>query len=63
LSSALDLSAAQIKYAVLSAVFAARRAQNNLTMEHLIRGVDAELMKAGRILSEKDMERIRRHGV
>jgi SpoVK/Ycf46/Vps4 family AAA+-type ATPase len=54
--AALDLTGAQIKYAVLAAVAAARRDGGAVTAAHLLRGVDRELQKDGRSLSERERE-------
>ena len=57
LASTVELTGAQIKYAVLAAVFAARREKTALGMKHLLRGIDRELMKEGRVLSQRERER------
>ncbi|MBK8019987.1 MAG: ATP-binding protein [Chloroflexi bacterium] len=57
----LDLTGAQIKYAVLSAIFAARRDGRPLASEHLVRGLERELSKEGRLLSENERARWFRH--
>lgn len=54
----LELTGAQIKFAVLAAVFVAKRERNPLAMSHLLRGVDRELMKEGRTLSGRERERL-----
>lgn len=58
LASDLELTGAQIKYAVLAALFAAKRDREPLAMKHLLRGLDRELMKEGRPLSGRDRERL-----
>jgi SpoVK/Ycf46/Vps4 family AAA+-type ATPase len=58
----LELTGAQIKFAVLAALFAARRDGKPLAMVHLLRGVDRELMKEGRALSGRERERLIRRG-
>ncbi|MCP5104642.1 MAG: AAA family ATPase [bacterium] len=60
LASDLELTGAQIKFAVLSAVFVARREGEGLSMSHLLQGVDRELMKQGRALSSRERERLDR---
>jgi ATP-dependent 26S proteasome regulatory subunit len=60
LASDLELTGAQIKFAVLSAVFVARREGKGLSMSHLLQGVDRELMKQGRALSSRERERLDR---
>ena len=57
LADALDMTGAQIKYAALSALFAARRERAPLSFTHILHGVDRELAKEGRPLSPKDKER------
>ncbi len=58
LASDLEFTGAQIKYAVLTAVFAARKESKGLSMSHLLQGVDRELMKQGRALSTRERERL-----
>lgn len=58
LATGLELTGAQIKYAVLTALFASEREGKPLGLKHLLRGVDRELMKEGRVLSERDRERL-----
>lgn len=58
LGSDLELTGAQIKFAVLAAVFIARREGKGLSMSHLLQGVDRELMKQGRALSIRERERL-----
>jgi len=58
LASDLELTGAQIKYAVLAALFVAKRDSEPLAMKHLLRGLDRELMKEGRPLSGRDRERL-----
>ena len=62
LAAELELTGAQIKFAVLSATFIARRDQKPLVMPHLLRGIDRELMKEGRSLSERERGRLLRWG-
>ena len=54
----LELTGAQIKFAVLAAIFVAKRDRKSLGMAHLLRGVDRELMKEGRALSGRERERL-----
>jgi hypothetical protein len=58
LASQLELTGAQIKYAVLTGVFAARRAGAGLRAEHLLRGLDREMAKEGRALSDRERARL-----
>ena len=60
LAADLELTGAQIKFAVLAAIFVAKRDRKPLAMSHLLRGVDRELMKEGRALSERERERLLR---
>lgn len=57
----LELSGAQIKYAVLNGVFAARRDRAPLSAAHIVQGVERELWKEGRGLSAADRERLVAH--
>ncbi|MDL1901450.1 ATP-binding protein, partial [Anaerolineae bacterium CFX9] len=54
----LELTGAQIKFAVLSALFTARREERPLSTEHLLRGLDRELSKEGRALNERERARL-----
>ena len=56
LAEGLDSTGAQIKLAVLTGLFAARRDDDELRAEHLVRGVERELMKDGRGLGPRDRE-------
>lgn len=58
----LDLTGAQIKSAVLSGALHARRRGEPLSVDHVLTGIDRELMKEGRALSERERERLRHHG-
>lgn len=58
LSNAIELTGAQIKYAVLAGLFAARSYGQVLGMGHLLRGVERELMKEGRGLSERERKKV-----
>jgi SpoVK/Ycf46/Vps4 family AAA+-type ATPase len=62
IANGIELTGAQIKYAVLAAVFTARRDRQPLDMKHILRGVDRELMKEGRVLTERERERLQVHG-
>ncbi|HEY5957815.1 MAG TPA: ATP-binding protein [Polyangiaceae bacterium] len=62
LAKSLDLSGAQIKHAVLSALFDARQRNDSLKLSHLRHGSSRELLKEGRGISPKDWERIERSG-
>lgn len=54
LANVVELGGAEIKYALLAALFAARQDGAPLDRHHLIRGIDRELTKDGRGLSERD---------
>jgi hypothetical protein len=58
LASAIEMSGAQIKFAVLAALFAARRSGGAVGAEHLVRGVERELIKVGRSLTESERRRL-----
>jgi hypothetical protein len=57
-ASAVDVSGAQIKLAVLAALFGARREGGPVSARHLANGVARELLKDGRSLSVRDRERL-----
>ena len=60
LSEGVDLSGAQIKNAVLAAIFIARRDRRAFAIDHLLRGIDRELGKEGRVVNEREKSRLRR---
>jgi hypothetical protein len=62
LAETLDLSGAQIKLALLAAIFAARQAGQPLALAHFLGGIERELGKEGRGIEANDRERIARHG-
>ena len=61
LSTGLDATGAQIKYAVLGALFEAQREGAPLGPGHLLVGIERELAKEGRSVGPRDRERILRH--
>lgn len=61
LAASVKLSGAQIKNAVLAAVFAAQRDGKPLAMPHLLVGVARELSKEGRLLPQTERERLTGH--
>jgi AAA+ superfamily predicted ATPase len=62
LAYGLETTGAQIKFAVLAAIFAAQRDGDKLGMKHLLRGLDHEFAKEGRALSDRERERLQGHG-
>lgn len=54
----LDLTGAQIKYAVLSALFVARREGKPLAITHVLKGIERELAKEGKGLSPETEKRL-----
>ena len=58
LSNGVDATGAQIKFAVLAALFEARREDKPLNPRHLLTGLDRELGKEGRSLGPKHRELI-----
>ena len=61
LANAFDLSGAQIKSAVLTALLESRRKKIPLGFLHLLHGVERELWKVGRGLSRADRVRLENH--
>jgi hypothetical protein len=53
-----DATGAQIKFAILSALFAARANGKQLNVRHLLTGLDRELGKEGRAIGPRERERI-----
>jgi ATPase family protein associated with various cellular activities (AAA)/winged helix domain-containing protein len=62
LSVAGDSTGAQIKFAVLGALFAARAENKPLDARHLLIGLDRELSKEGRGIGTKEREQIMKVG-
>jgi adenylate kinase family enzyme len=62
IAKTIELTGAQIKYAVLAAMFKARRQRSTLSLEHLLYGIDRELMKEGRVLTDRERERLKVNG-
>ena len=62
LSETVEISGAQIKLAVLAAVFVARQVEEPLALPHLLRGTQRELSKENRTLGAKERERIEASG-
>ncbi len=58
LADLVELSAAQIKLASLTAAFAARRESSEIKLEHVLAGVSRELAKEGRAIGPRERERI-----
>jgi len=53
LADHLELTGAQIKLSILSAIFIARKERLEIRMEHLVTGVERELMKEGKTLGSQ----------
>jgi SpoVK/Ycf46/Vps4 family AAA+-type ATPase len=62
LSNATEATGAQIKYAVLAGLFAARAEGKPLDARHLLAGFDRELAKEGRGVGPRERERILKTG-
>lgn len=62
LAEGVEISGAQIKNAVLSSIFVARRSREPLEMVHLLRGVERELSKEGRSLGSREKGRLMGNG-
>ena len=58
IADTIDATGAQIKGALLSSLFAARRAGAPLAVRHLLRALDLELAKEGRVLSDRERRRL-----
>lgn len=57
LAESIELSGAQIKNAVLSAIFVSRRVKAPLSTAHLLRGIERELGKEGRSIGSREKAR------
>jgi AAA+ superfamily predicted ATPase len=62
LAANVEATGAQIKNAVLGAIFIAQRMEADLDMPHLLRALERELAKEGRSLSAKERERMKSNG-
>ena len=62
LAGGIEMTGSQIKFAVLAALFAASREGRPLDIHHLLRGLDRELTKEGRGLSDRERERLLANG-
>jgi hypothetical protein len=58
LSSANEVTPAQIKFAVLAGLFAARADQQLLNARHLLVGLDRELAREGRSIGPRERDKI-----
>jgi AAA+ superfamily predicted ATPase len=61
LAQEVETTGAQIKFAVLSGLFAARRTGEELNIAHLLSGMERELGKEGRAWSPRERERLMSH--
>ena len=59
MAGSLDLTGAQIKYAILSALFIARKGGEELGIPHVVRGLERELAKEGRSISRELREKLK----
>jgi len=62
LADSVETTGAQIKFATLGAVFAAKRDSSSVELRHLVRGLNRELAKEGRALGVRERDRILSHG-
>jgi len=62
LAESVDATGAQIKFATLGAVFAAKRDGSPIELRHLLRGLEREIAKEGRGLDQRERKRILSHG-
>ena len=62
LAESVDATGAQIKFATLGALFAAKRDATPLELRHLMRGLEREIAKEGRGLDARERKRILSHG-
>ena len=58
LSASVEATGAQIKFAVLAALFLAQRKNSELNARHLLDGLQRELAKEGRGIGPRERERI-----
>lgn len=58
LANHVELTGAQIKYSILSAKSIAKKEKKKLTLTHLMHGINLEIGKEGRTLSEHERKRL-----
>jgi hypothetical protein len=58
LSTSLETTGAQIKFAVLGALFVARAEKQPLGVRHLLTGLDRELSKEGGVIGPREREKV-----
>jgi hypothetical protein len=58
IADGIDATGAQIKASVLSATFIAARDRSALGVPHLLRALDRELLKEGRVMGDRDRRRL-----
>ncbi|MEO1515420.1 MAG: ATP-binding protein [Bacteroidota bacterium] len=61
LAESLELTGAQIKYAFLSALFVARQQKEALALPHLLQGIEREMMKEGRGISQQQRQQLQKN--
>jgi hypothetical protein len=62
LANSVEMTGAQIKSAVLGAIFIAKRAKEAVGARHLTASLQRELVKHGRPLGTREWERLAKHG-
>lgn len=58
LATNVEATGSQIKFGMLGALFSAQRESSELALAHLVRGLNRELTKEGRGLSDRERDRI-----
>ena len=59
LAQLIEITGAQIKQAILSAVFMSRRDKSGISLTHLLKGLERELMKEGKGLGRQIQQILR----
>jgi replication-associated recombination protein RarA len=62
IAEGIELTGAQIKYAILSATFLAKREKKKMELSQLLQGINRELMKEGQFLSRFERETLIKNG-
>jgi SpoVK/Ycf46/Vps4 family AAA+-type ATPase len=60
LAAGVEITGAQIKSAVITSLFICMQNDAEFSLDHILLGLNQEMLKEGRMLSERDVERIKR---
>ncbi|MEJ2664747.1 MAG: AAA family ATPase [Spirochaetia bacterium] len=58
LAETLELTGSQIKFSLLTALFVASQSTKEVNREHIVEGIEMELLKEGRLVSRNEKQRL-----